>query len=164
MILPQQERRSVRWPVLTYDGEVGSRPDAELFQSQPAIRVSITSALSQKLSAQGLGMSEADTVQRPAQLHQVPADLPSTVATNRDLLPAISRANLRNSAQHDAKLVAIDEPGPPARTVGSRHPQGTPMMPRTAPESLLWSLKLHLPAKSDRFAQCDIKSVRLAGR
>ena len=52
MIWPQQERRSVRWLVLTYDGEVGLRPDAELFQSQPAIRVSITSGLSKEQSAQ----------------------------------------------------------------------------------------------------------------
>ena len=89
MIWPQQERRSVRWPVLTYDSEVGLRPDAELFQSQPAIRVSITSAPSQKLSAQELGMSEADTVHQPAQPHQVLAGVPSTVATNRGLLPAI---------------------------------------------------------------------------
>ena len=32
--------------------EEGSRPDAELFQSQPAIRVSITSRLSKEQSAQ----------------------------------------------------------------------------------------------------------------
>ena len=45
----------MRWPVLTYAGEEGSRPliaDAELFQSQPAIRVFITSGLSKEQSAQ----------------------------------------------------------------------------------------------------------------
>ena len=89
MILPQQKRRSVRWTVLTYAGEAGSRCDAGLFQSQPAIRVSITSVLSKEQSAQDSGMPEADTVHRSAQLYQVPADVPSTVATDRGLLAPI---------------------------------------------------------------------------
>jgi len=157
MILPQQKRRSVRWTVLTYAGEAGSRCDAGLFQSQPAIRVSITSVLSKEQSAQDSGMPEADTVHRPAQLYQVPADVPSTVATDRGLLGvgSHSRANLRNSAQHDAKLVPGDEPSPPARAVGSSHPQCTLMTPRTGPESLLWSRKLHLPANLSVNAKCE---------
>ena len=156
MILSQKERRSVRWPVLTYAGEVGSRRDAGLFQSQPDIRVSITSVLSKEQSAQDSDMPEAGTVHRPAQLHQVPADVPSMVATNRDLLPAISSANLRNSAQHDAKLIASDEPGPPARTMGSRDPWGTPVMPRIGPESLLVSREFHLPAILGHNTQCEL--------
>ena len=71
MIWLQQERRSVRWPVLTYAGEVGSRPEAELFQSQPAIRVSITSGLSKEQSAQ---MEEASIHKRHADRLQAELD------------------------------------------------------------------------------------------
>jgi len=103
MILPQQERRSVRWPVLTYDGEEGSRPDAELFQSQPAIRVSITSGLSKEESAQDSGAPEANAAQWSTHLDRVPAGVASTVATNRGLLPAIYSVNLPKSAQYGAQ-------------------------------------------------------------